>query len=519
MRCIARLVIALCAAAAGLQMVPASAEKRVALVIGNADYKIGPLANPVNDATAVANAFEKALGFDKVLLRTNLTFDGFRAALMDLAQEVSRAELGVVYFAGHGTEVAGKNFLIPVDARLAKSGDLSLEAIALDSVLEQLAGASRLKLVILDACRNNLFAMAGAKRSTSRGLSRIEPEDNTLVVYAARDGTTADDGTGQRHSPFTQALLKHLATPGLEITFVFRRVRDDVVAATNPVQTPHVYGTLGGKEFYLKPGQVPAPMPLSPADRMWAAVKDSASIPALEAFRQQYGKENLVYDRLAEARIGDLRKQQLAMIKAEAETKAAEEAKKQADLEARAKAAEAERQRLALQQEAERKRTEALAARMDPRNTLAIELRTGRVLIKLRPDLAPKHVERVKVLAERGFYNGLKFHRVIDGFMAQTGDPQATGMGGSSLPNLPAEFGREVFKRGSVGAARTSDPNSANSQFFICFGDACRPLTGQYTLWGEVIEGMEHVDKLARGEPPPRPDVMQKVYVVADTMR
>jgi peptidylprolyl isomerase len=161
----------------------------------------------------------------------------------------------------------------------------------------------------------------------------------------------------------------------------------------------------------------------------------------------------------------------------------------------------------------------AQAQAPDPQNTLVIELKTGRVLIKLRPDLAPKHVERAKTLAKQGFYDGLKFHRVIDGFMAQTGDPTGTGSGGSKLPDLPAEFTREVYKRGSVGAARTSDPNSANSQFFICFGDGCRGLTGQYTLWGEVIEGMEHVDKITRGEPPRQPDVMQKVYLLSDAKK
>ena len=158
----------------------------------------------------------------------------------------------------------------------------------------------------------------------------------------------------------------------------------------------------------------------------------------------------------------------------------------------------------------------ARAQAPDPNSTLVIELKTGKVLVKLRPDLAPKHVERAKTLARQGFYDGIKFHRVIDGFMAQTGDPTGTGTGGSKLPDLPAEFTREVYKRGSVGAARTSDPNSANSQFFICFGDGCRGLTGQYTLWGEVIEGMEHVDKIAKGEPPRQPDVMQKVYLLAD---
>jgi peptidylprolyl isomerase len=152
----------------------------------------------------------------------------------------------------------------------------------------------------------------------------------------------------------------------------------------------------------------------------------------------------------------------------------------------------------------------------DPQNTLVIETSKGNILIRLRPDLAPKHVAQVKRLAKEGFYNGIVFHRVIAGFMAQTGDPSGTGTGGSKLPNLPAEFTQEEYKRGSVGAARTNDPNSANSQFFICLGASCRQLTGQYTLWGEVIEGMENVDKIARGEPPPQPDKMLRVYVLAD---
>ena len=152
----------------------------------------------------------------------------------------------------------------------------------------------------------------------------------------------------------------------------------------------------------------------------------------------------------------------------------------------------------------------------DPQNTLVIETTKGPIRIKLRTDLAPKHVAQIKQLAKQGFYDGIVFHRVIAGFMAQTGDPTGTGTGGSKLPNLPAEFTSEPFKRGSVGAARTSNPNSANSQFLICFGDGCRQLTGQYTLWGEVIDGMDNVDKIARGEPPPQPDKMQKVYLLAD---
>ena len=160
----------------------------------------------------------------------------------------------------------------------------------------------------------------------------------------------------------------------------------------------------------------------------------------------------------------------------------------------------------------------ALSQTPDPQNTLVIELKTGKVLVKLRPDLAPKHVERAKALAKQGFYNGIKFHRVIDGFMAQTGDPTGTGTGGSKLPDLPAEFSREPYKRGSVGAARTQDPNTANSQFFICY-DGCGPLTAKYTLWGEVVGGMEHVDKITRGEPPRTPDVMVKVYLLSDAKK
>ncbi|MBL8845438.1 MAG: peptidylprolyl isomerase [Hyphomicrobium zavarzinii] len=154
--------------------------------------------------------------------------------------------------------------------------------------------------------------------------------------------------------------------------------------------------------------------------------------------------------------------------------------------------------------------TGAVAA--DPSNTLIMELKTGKVTIRLRPDLAPKHVERIKQLTAQGFYNGLKFHRVIPGFMAQTGDPQGTGAGGSNLPDLPAEFTPTPFERGTLGAARTSDPNSANSQFFICFTYAPH-LNGQYTVFGQVVDGMQFVDQIAKGEPPPKPDVIVKMYL------
>jgi peptidylprolyl isomerase len=151
----------------------------------------------------------------------------------------------------------------------------------------------------------------------------------------------------------------------------------------------------------------------------------------------------------------------------------------------------------------------------DPENTLIIELESGPVTIELRPDLAPKHVAQIKELAREGFYDGVVFHRVIPGFMAQGGDPTGTGTGGSKKPNLPAEFSKEPHTRGACSMARTNNPNSANSQFFICFDDATF-LDGQYTVWGRVTEGMEHVDALPKGEPPRQPGKIVSMKVGAD---
>jgi len=145
----------------------------------------------------------------------------------------------------------------------------------------------------------------------------------------------------------------------------------------------------------------------------------------------------------------------------------------------------------------------------DTPETLTLTLATGDVVIKLRPDLAPQHVARIVELANDGFYDGVVFHRVIPGFMAQGGDPTGTGMHGSDKPNLPAEFSKEAHKRGTASMARAQSPNSANSQFFICFDDA-RFLDGQYTVWGEVTEGMDHVDALPKGEPPREPGKIVK---------
>jgi peptidylprolyl isomerase len=162
----------------------------------------------------------------------------------------------------------------------------------------------------------------------------------------------------------------------------------------------------------------------------------------------------------------------------------------------------------------------------DPENTILLELKDGTVTIQLLPDVAPQHVERMKTLARAGAYDNVAFHRVIDGFMAQTGDvehgnmekdynPRGAGTGGSEHPDVPAEFSKIPHARGSIGAARSANPNSANSQFFINFKDNDF-LNGQYTVYGQVISGMEHVDKIAKGEPPANPDRMISVKVAAD---
>jgi peptidylprolyl isomerase len=155
------------------------------------------------------------------------------------------------------------------------------------------------------------------------------------------------------------------------------------------------------------------------------------------------------------------------------------------------------------------------AAAQDPENTLVMELKCGDVHIALKPDVAPNHAQRLKELTREGFYDGIIFHRVIDGFMAQTGDPTGTGMGGSDRPNVAAEFSEEPFVRGTVGMARSSDPDSANSQFFIMFDEGSF-LNGQYTVVGEVVEGMDCVDQINKGEPPASPDQIIDMQVMSE---
>jgi TPR repeat protein len=234
----------------------AVADTRVALVVGNSSYAHGGrLPNPANDAAAVAEALRK-VGFN-VTSRQDLGKVEFEQALKAFTRDAAGADVAVVYYAGHGMEMGGTNYLIPTDAVLAADSDVDFEAVPLDLVLRSVDGAKRIKVVILDACRNNPFADAmkrttGASRSIGRGLSRVEPEGDMLVAYAAEAGSTAEDGDTP-NSPFATALTRRLVTPGVEIRILFGQVRDDVLAETGQRQRPAIYGSLGGEGFYFVP--------------------------------------------------------------------------------------------------------------------------------------------------------------------------------------------------------------------------------------------------------------------------
>jgi len=234
--------------------VPGHSAERVALVIGNGSYlRVPALPNPTRDAADIARALER-LDF-KVTQLSNGTAAEMRKALVEFGRATEGSMISVVFYAGHGMEAGGENWLIPTDAELRSDTDVESEAVSLRSVNLQVSKARQLGLIILDACRNNPFEAkmkrSSAGRAVARGLAPTEPTDNVLIAYAARDGTTASDGDG-RNSPFTTALLRHIETPGLEISFLFRRVRDDVMAATKREQQPFVYGSLSKEEIYLK---------------------------------------------------------------------------------------------------------------------------------------------------------------------------------------------------------------------------------------------------------------------------
>jgi tetratricopeptide (TPR) repeat protein len=233
---------------------PADPGRRVALVIGNSGYRAVPaLPNPRKDADTVASAL-RAIGFQSVIQANDLSREKLVDALRSFAAEAEKADWALVYFAGHGIELGGSNYLIPVDAKLAADRDVQFEAVSLEQVMTSVEGAKKLKLVMLDACRDNPFAQqmrrTVATRSLGRGLAQIEPDSGTLVVYAAKHGQVALDGEGA-NSPFVSAFVKRLSQPGLEIRKLFDLVRDDVMVATARRQQPFSYGSVPGSEDFF----------------------------------------------------------------------------------------------------------------------------------------------------------------------------------------------------------------------------------------------------------------------------
>ena len=306
----------------------ALAAPRTALVIGNAAYAHVPaLANPRNDAADVGAALAR-LGFAVTRL-DNAGHAELRQGLLDFQRAASASETAVVFYAGHGIEVDGRNFLVPVDARLASDQDVEFEAIPLELVSRAVSRASGLRLVVLDACRENPFAVsmqrAGATRSIGRGLARVEPSGETLVAYAAKEGTVAADGEG-RNSPYSAALLRHLEEPGLEVGLLFRRVRDAVLRSTGGRQEPFVYGSLSSRGVYLataptapEPGGAGAAvtMPSATGSGPSRTTTEQLAARAYEAAERLHAVEayEAVLRRFPESVYADLAKAQLARLK------------------------------------------------------------------------------------------------------------------------------------------------------------------------------------------------------------
>jgi uncharacterized caspase-like protein len=247
-------------------------EKRVALIIGNSAYKnVAKLTNPANDAAMVADMFKTA-GFTSVVKKADLGVVEMRKVLRDFGNMARDADVAVVYYAGHGIELDGNNYLIPTDATLETDSDILDETLALDRVLFAIDPAKQLRLVILDACRDNPFAKtmkrSMASRAVGRGLAKVEPSSpNTLIAFSAKAGFTSSDGDGS-NSPFAAALVQHLTQPGLDLRKAFGFVRDDVLKVTNNAQEPFIYGSLGGNDVALVPAApTPAPTLDAPVDR------------------------------------------------------------------------------------------------------------------------------------------------------------------------------------------------------------------------------------------------------------
>ncbi|WP_247339175.1 MULTISPECIES: caspase family protein [unclassified Bradyrhizobium] len=354
---------------------PAQADKRVALVIGNSAYKSAPkLANPVGDAALIGGMLKKA-GFDTVDVRQDLNAPEMRKALREFGARTRDADVAIVYYAGHGLEVDGTNYLIPIDAALETDTDVYDEALPIDRVLVSIESAKQLRLVILDACRDNPFSKTMkrtvASRAIGRGLAKVEPTSpNTMIAFAAKAGSTASDGD-TRNSPFATALVEHLPKPGLDLRKAFGFVRDDVLRSTANKQEPFVYGSLGGDDVPLVPAKPaatgPQANPQSELRRDYELALQLGTRDGWEAFLAQYPEG--FYANLAKGQLNKIGAEE-TRASAEQKSRAAEQEKtrlvaeraqkvEQDKATAAAKAAEEARIAAEKQKQIEQARTEA----------------------------------------------------------------------------------------------------------------------------------------------------------------
>ncbi|WP_027553376.1 caspase family protein [Bradyrhizobium sp. Cp5.3] len=356
---------------------PALAGKRVALVLANSAYQNAPsLANPVNDGAVMAKTLKEA-GFDVVESRHDLSALDTRRVLRDFADATRDADIAVVYYAGHGIEVEGSNYLIPVDAKLERDTDVYDEALSLDRVLVAVEPAKQLRLVILDACRDNPFGKTMkrtvASRGIGRGLAQVEPTSpNTLIAYSAKAGFTAQDGDGA-NSPFTVALSRHLTTPGLDVRRAFGFVRDDVLKSTNNKQEPFVYGSLGGEDVPLvpvkaTPAAAAVPNPQADMRRDYELALQVGNKAAWEAFLAQHADgfyaslARLQLEKIAAEQAHAAAIEKAKQAEAERDRLAAVGAQKEAQAKAAADAKVAEQAQLAAQKAKEQAQQQAAAA-------------------------------------------------------------------------------------------------------------------------------------------------------------
>ncbi|MET4113726.1 putative caspase-like protein [Bradyrhizobium sp. JR4.1] len=450
---------------------PALADKRVALVIGNSAYKNAPrLANPVNDAGLVGGMFRNA-GFDTVEIRLDLNASEMRRSLREFAARTRDADMAVIYYAGHGIELDGNNYLVPTDAMLETDGDVLDETVALDRALYAVEPAKQLRLVILDACRDNPFAKTMKRTLASRaiggGLAKVEPTSpNTMIAFAAKAGSTASDGDS-RNSPFAVALTDHLPKPGLDLRKAFGFVRDDVLKKTGNKQEPYVYGSLGGSDVPLVPARPaaaagPQANPQDGVRKDYELALQAGLREAWEAFLQTY----------PDGFYANLARVQLKKIAAEEDRTAATE---------KARLAEQEKARLATERAQKAEQEKAAAAAK-----AAEEARIAAEKAKQVEQAKAEAAERDRKAAEAAAAKSLAEKRAMEKAAAeaaakqaadkQAADAESRKVAALSPPSSSPPSGdltksvqNELRRVGCLSAAADGDWNAATQRSLTLF--------------------------------------------------